>query len=56
MSNTNTAAQVWARQYVLERGIAGQLSEPEIVVSTPWSEVVRFHTDKGVIYLKTTPE
>ena len=56
MSNTNTAAQVWARQYVLERGIAKELSEPEIVMSTPWSEVVRFHTDKGAIYLKTTPE
>ncbi len=56
MSDKNTAAQVWVRQYVLERGIAKELSEPEIVMSTPWSEVVRFHTDKGAIYLKTTPD
>ena len=56
MSDKNTAAQVWARQYLLDRGMAGQLSEPEIVISAPWSEVVRFHTDKGAIYLKTTPE
>lgn len=31
------------------------VAEPEVVISTPWSTVWRFHTNEGVVYLKQTP-
>lgn len=44
----------WAIDCLISKGYSLQHS-PEIVVETPWSNVIRFTTPKGDIYLKQTP-
>lgn len=44
----------WATDSLTARGCL-ILHEPEIVVETPWSTVIRFITQAGNIYLKQTP-
>jgi hypothetical protein len=44
----------WATDCLISKGYSLQHS-PEIVVETPWSNVIRFSTSKEDIYLKQTP-
>jgi hypothetical protein len=44
----------WARDYLVSNGYTIQHA-PEQVQTTPWSNVSRFLTNKGYIYLKQTP-
>ncbi|HHF7375738.1 phosphotransferase [Legionella bozemanae] len=41
----------WATHYLLSKGYS-LLHSPEIMLETPWSNVIRFSTSKGYIYLK----
>src|SRR5690348_7876949 len=41
----------WATHCLLSKGYSLQHS-PEIMLETPWSNVIRFSTSKGDIYLK----
>ena len=45
----------WACQYLSSHGYTLKNKLPENVRSTPWSDVVRFATLDGYIYLKHTP-
>jgi hypothetical protein len=45
----------WAYQYLASHGYQLESNEPEEVLSTPWSHVMRFATSDGYIYLKNTP-
>jgi hypothetical protein len=46
----------WGYQYLLTHGYTVKSAQPETVVNTPWSSLVRFATFDGDIYLKHTPE
>ena len=50
----NSSIQKWATDCLISKGHALQYS-PEIVVNTPWSQVIRLSTSKGDVYLKQTP-
>lgn len=41
----------WATDYLGSKGYAQQ-NLPEILLETPWSNVIRFSTSKGFVYLK----
>ena len=45
----------WACQYLSSHGYTLKSKLAENVLSTPWSDVVRFATSDGYIYLKHTP-
>jgi hypothetical protein len=45
----------WAIDALQNRGYVIQENIPEHIQSTPWSEVFRFGTNKGFIYLKEVP-
>ena len=45
----------WACQTLLSQGYTLKSDLPEEVQCTPWSDVVRFITSEGYIYLKHTP-
>ena len=45
----------WASQYLSSHGYTLKSKLPENVLNTPWSNVVRFATSDGYIYLKKTP-
>jgi hypothetical protein len=51
---THTHTIKWATDYLVSKGYSLQ-SSPEIVVETPWSNVVRILTSKEAVYLKQTP-
>jgi len=44
----------WGTHYLVSNGYSIE-RPPEIVLSTPWSSVIRFSTSAGDIYLKQTP-
>ncbi len=44
----------WACQYLSSHGYKLKSKLPEKVLNTPWSDVVRFATSEGTIYLKHT--
>jgi hypothetical protein len=44
----------WATDCLVSKGYSLQQA-PEFVQETPWSNVIRFTTSKGIIYLKQTP-
>ncbi|KTC92245.1 aminoglycoside phosphotransferase family protein [Legionella cincinnatiensis] len=44
----------WGTKYLIANGYAIECT-PELVLSTPWSKVIRFSTSTGVFYLKQTP-
>lgn len=46
----------WAYNTLLAFGVTLKSNVPEKVQDTPWSCVMRFITDQGIIYLKQTPE
>ncbi len=46
----------WASIYLSSHGYALQTTPPENIKNTPWSQVIRFSTSQGDIYLKHTPE
>jgi aminoglycoside/choline kinase family phosphotransferase len=46
----------WAYNTLLSLGFTLKSNVPEKVQDTPWSCVMRFITDQGIIYLKQTPE
>jgi len=54
MSKEEKAIQ-WAYQYLSSHGYMLKNNQPEIIQSTPWSQVVRFAISDGWIYLKCTP-
>ncbi|MBY0545419.1 MAG: aminoglycoside phosphotransferase family protein, partial [Gammaproteobacteria bacterium] len=45
----------WAIHTLKEKGYRIQDTTPEKIQCTPWSEVCRFITDQGIIYLKKVP-
>lgn len=53
MDNKEHALQ-WGTNYLISKAYAIEHS-PEIVLSTPWSTIIRFDTSKGIIFLKHTP-
>src|SRR3990167_1955522 len=53
MKNRNHIIK-WATDCLASKGYSLQQS-PEFVQETPWSNVIRFATSKGNIYLKQTP-
>lgn len=46
----------WASNVLLAKGYTLKSHSPEIVLNTPWSQVSRFATSEGNIYLKQTPD
>ncbi len=46
----------WGSKYLSSHGYALKSDLPEKVQNTPWSDVVRFATTDGYIYLKRTPK
>lgn len=44
----------WGTDYLVANGYSIENS-PDIILSTPWSAVIRFSTSTGAIYLKQTP-
>ena len=50
----NTHIQ-WAVATLKEQGYLIQNTTPEIIQQTPWSDVCRFLTNQGYVYLKKTP-
>ncbi len=52
--NNHTHIVKWATDYLISKGYSLH-HLPEIVVETPWSNVIRFSTSNGDIYLKQTP-
>lgn len=53
--NLNEKIIKWACQYLSSHGYTLKSKLPENVLSTPWSDVVRFAISDGTIYLKHTP-
>lgn len=53
--NLNKKIIQWASQYLSSHGYTLKSKLPENVLNTPWSDVVRFATSEGYIYLKHTP-
>ena len=51
----NIPSQQWAINYLKSQGDLSSNFAPEIIQSMPWSEVTRFETSKGLVYLKKTP-
>lgn len=49
------AAIEWAVDALIENGYALRSHVPDVVQDTPWSEVTRFQTNQGSIFLKVTP-
>ena len=45
----------WAVNILKTRGYQLHTSIPEVILSTPWSEVYRFKTNQGDIFLKKVP-
>ena len=45
----------WGRQQLTSLGYTLKNDQPEHVLDTPWSYIVRFQTKHGAIYLKKTP-
>jgi hypothetical protein len=54
--NPNRKSIKWALNTLASLGFTLKNSIPEKVQDTPWSCVMRFKTDQGIIYLKQTPE
>lgn len=52
--NKKSSPQSWATNFLLSNGYSIE-GTPENVLSTPWSQVMRFPTSKGNIFLKQTP-
>lgn len=46
----------WGREQIATLGVTLKHKLPESVVNTPWSQVMRFTTSDGYIYLKHTPQ
>ena len=45
----------WAYQALVSHGYTVKSAKPETVLDTPWSQIVRFATSHGDVYLKQTP-
>jgi hypothetical protein len=54
IKNNHTHILNWGTDYLVSNGYLIERS-PEIVVSTPWSSVIRFSTSTCDVYLKQTP-
>ena len=54
-NNQNRKIIEWGCQYLSSHGYTLKSNVPEIIQNTPWSNVVRFATSQGYIYLKHTP-
>ena len=46
----------WSLEKILSLGYIIQTNTPKIIQDTPWSTVLCFKTNDGLIYLKHTPE
>lgn len=46
----------WASEQLVSQGYSLNNDEPEVVLETPWSSVMRFDTADGLVYLKIMPE
>lgn len=53
MDNKEQALQ-WGSDCLISKGYIIEHS-PEILLSTPWSTIIRFDTSRGIIFLKHTP-
>ena len=49
-------AITWGIQSLHNLGYTVTQSNPENILSTPWSSVYRFKSDNGFFYLKQVPE
>lgn len=54
-NNLNHEVVQWALQVLASHGYTGISETPERVLDTPWSQIVRFATSHGYVYLKQTP-
>ncbi|HAT2049011.1 TPA: aminoglycoside phosphotransferase family protein, partial [Legionella pneumophila] len=54
--NVNKEIIKWGCAYLSSHNYSLKSNQPENVLNTPWSYVVRFETSDGYIYLKHTPE
>ena len=54
--NLSKAIIQWSCECLTALGYTLKSNQPETVLSTPWSYVIRFDTTDGYIYLKCTPE
>ncbi|MDF1796534.1 MAG: aminoglycoside phosphotransferase family protein [Coxiellaceae bacterium] len=55
-TKTNLSIDQWGYEQLLSLGYVLKNKTPEIVQQTPWSYVVRFKTNDGLVYLKQMPE
>lgn len=46
---------IWSRHKLIEKGYTLRSENPAVVLETPWSFILRFYTDAGLVYLKQTP-
>lgn len=53
--NLNQGIMSWVSQSLSSHGYILKNSQPESVLDTPWSSIVRFVTSQGYVYLKKTP-
>lgn len=53
--NVNKETIKWGCAYLSSHNYTLKSNQPENVLNTPWSYVVRFETSDGYIYLKHTP-
>ena len=42
-------------QEILHLSSSHPLLRSEVIVQTPWSQVIKIHTDQDIVYLKKTP-
>lgn len=53
-SKDHTQVNKWATDCLMAKGYSIQNS-PEILLEMPWSNIIKYNTDRGYIYLKQTP-
>lgn len=46
---------IWSRHKLIEKGYTLKSENPTVILETPWSFILRFYTDAGLVYLKQTP-
>jgi aminoglycoside/choline kinase family phosphotransferase len=51
----NFSSIEWAKQTLNDLGYCLKDSNPEIILETAWSQVYRFQTNRGLVYLKNVP-
>ena len=55
-NNLHEKTIAWACKSLESLGYKLKSKQPENILNTPWSYVIRFETSDGLIYLKQTPK